>query len=234
MKPQLNSMPSLVCISNYFETSYFSTWQEALKALYQSDRIGAELDRFIQYNIVMRDILRQKGIEGLLDDIFTIVPKDSISPLTIRYITKYWTENPIADYDIQMYHIDDDITILGHTFHGLNGVRQHCEMTASVRSQLHCFPTKEYIPLENIHIGEIYESYPIFDSYDYSDNRCYENYIFASEPIMEELMQQYANIKPESNYCMVHEKIPTELLPVLYYVGDGPYMVLATKKQTLE
>ena len=234
MKPQLNSMPSLVCISNYFETSYFSTWQEALKALYQSDRIGAELDRFIQYNIVMRDILRQKGIEGLLDDIFTIVPKDSISPLTIRYITKYWTENPIADYDIQMYHIDDDITILGHTFHGLNGVRQHCEMTASVRSQLHCFPTKEYIPLENIHIGEIYESYPIFDSYDYSDNRCYENYIFASEPIMEELMQQYANIKPESNYYMVHEKIPTELLPVLYYVGDGPYMVLATKKQTLE
>ena len=89
MKPQLNSMPSLVCISNYFETSYFSTWQEALKALYQSDRIGAELDRFIQYNIVMRDILRQKGIEGLLDDIFAIVPKDSISPLTIRYITKY-------------------------------------------------------------------------------------------------------------------------------------------------
>ena len=234
MKPQLNSMPSLVCISNYFETSYFSTWQEALKALYQSDRIGAELDRFIQYNIVMRDILRQKGIEALLEDIFAIVPKDNISALTIRYITKYWTENPIADYDIQMYHIDDDITILGHTFHGLNDVRQHCEMTASVRSQLHCFPTKEYIPLENIHIGEIYESYPIFDSYDYSDNRCYENYIFASEPIMEELMQQYANIKPESNYCMTHEKIPTELLPVLYYVGDGPYMVLATKKQSIE
>ena len=234
MKPQLNSMPSLVCISNYFETSYFSTWQEALKALYQSDRIGAELDRFIQYNIVMRDILRQKGIEALLEDIFAIVPKDNISALTIRYITKYWTENPIADYDIQMYHIEDDITILGHTFHGLNDVRQHCEMTASVRSQLHCFPTKEYIPLENIHIGEIYESYPIFDSYDYSDNRCYENYIFASEPIMEELMQQYANIKPESNYCMTHEKIPTELLPVLYYVGDGPYMVLATKKQSIE
>ena len=42
MKPQLNSMPPLVCISNYFETRYFFTWQEALKALYQSDRIGAE------------------------------------------------------------------------------------------------------------------------------------------------------------------------------------------------
>ena len=91
MKPQLNSMSPQVCISNYFETRYFFTWQEAIKALYQSDRIGAELDRFIQYNIVMRDILRQKGIEGLLDEIFAIVPKDNISPLTLRYITKYWT-----------------------------------------------------------------------------------------------------------------------------------------------
>ena len=230
MKPQLNQMPPLVCISNYFETRYFSTWQEAIKALYLSDRIGAELDRFIQYNIVMRDILRQKGIEGLLDDIFAIVPKDNISPLTIRYITKYWTENPIADYDIQMYHIDDDITILGHTFHGLNGVRQHCEMIASMGSQLYCFPTKEHIPLENIHVGMIDKSYPKFDSYDYSDTRCYENYIFAPEAMTKEHMQQYANIKVESNFCMVHENIPTEHLPILYYVGDGPYMVLATKK----
>ena len=45
-----------------------------------------------------------------------------------------------------------------------------------------------------------------------------------------EQMQQYANIKLESNYCMVHEHIPAENLPILYYVGDGPYMVLATKK----
>ena len=230
MKPQLNSMPSLVCISNYFETSYFSTWQEALKALYQSDRIGAELDRFIQYNIVMRDMLRQKGIEALLDEIFTIVPRRCVDERTIQYIIKYWTENPIADYDIQMYHIDDDITILEHTFHGLNGVRQHCEMLASQGSHLLCFPTKEHLPLENIHVGIIEKSYPKFDSYDYSDTRCYENYIFAPKPITKEQMQQYANIKLESNYCMVHENIPTELLPILYYVGDGPYMVLATKK----
>ena len=230
MKPQLNSMPSLVCISNYFETSYFSTWQEAVKYLYQSNRIGNELNRLIQYNVVMRDILRQKGREGLLAEIFAIVPKDNISALTIRYITQYWTENPIADYDIQMYHIDDDITILGHTFHGLEGVRQHCEMIASMGFQLYCFPTKEHIPLENIHVGIIDKSYPKFDSYDYSDTRCYENYIFAPKPITKEQMQQYANIKLESNYCMIHEHIPAENLPILYYVGEGPYMVLATKK----
>ena len=233
MKPQLNSMPAQVCISNYFETRYFSTWQDAIKVPYLSNRIGVELDRFIQYNIVMRDMLRQKGIEGLLDEIFAIVPKDNISTLTIRYITKYWTENPIADYDIQMYHIDDDITILGHTFHGLNSVRQHCEMIASMGSQLYCFPTKEHIPLENIHIGIIDKSYPKFDSYDYSDTRCYENYIFIPEAITKEQMQQYANIKLESNFCMVHEKIPAEYLPILYYVGEGPYMVLATKKSAL-
>ena len=230
MKPQLNSMPLQVCISNYFQTHYFSSWQEAVKYLYQSNRIGNELNRLIQYNVVMRDILRQKGIEALLDEIFAIVPKDSISPLTIRYITKYWTENPIADYDIQMYHIEDDITILGHTFHGLKGVRQHCEMIASMGFQLYCFPTKEHIPLENIHVGIIDKSYPKFDSYDYSDTRCYENYIFAPQPITEEQMQLYANMKQESNYCMVHEHIPAEHLPILYYVGEGPYMVLATQQ----
>ena len=230
MKPQLNSISPHICISNYFQTHYFSKWQEAIKALYQSDRIGAELDRFIQYNIVVRDMLRQKGIEALLDDIFTVVPKDKIRELTIQYITKYWAEHPIADYDIQMYHIEDDITILGHIFHGLKSVRQHCEMTASMGSQLYCFPTKEHIPLENIHVGIIDKSYPKFDSYDYSDTRCYENYIFATQPITKEQMQQYASIKQESNYCMVHEHIPCEHLPLLYYVGDGPYMVLATKK----
>ena len=51
-----------------------------------------------------------------------------------------------------------------------------------------------------------------------------------NKPITKEQMQQYANMKLESNYCMVHEHIPTEHLPILYYVGDGPYMVLATKK----
>ena len=48
--------------------------------------------------------------------------------------------------------------------------------------------------------------------------------------ITKDQMQQYANIQFDSNYCMLHEQIPAEYLPVLYYVGDGPYMVLATKK----
>ncbi len=228
MKPQPNSMHP-VCISNYFQTHYLYIWQDAVKVLYQSNRIGCELDRLIQYNIVLRDMLRQKGIEALLDDIFSVVPKDKVDERMIQRIIRYWTENPIADYDIQMYHIDDDITIMGHTFHGLKGVRQHCEMIASRGSQLYCFPTKKHIPLENIHVGIIEKDYPKFDSYDYSDTRCYENYIFAPEPITEPLIQKYTKIGVESNYCMVHEKISVELLPILYYVGDGPYMVLATK-----
>ena len=33
------------------------------------------------------------------------------------------------------------------------------------------------------------------------------------------------------NYCMVHENIPEENLPILYYKGDGKYMLLATKRE---
>ena len=111
----------------------------------------------------------------------------------------YWTENPIADYDIQMYHIDDDITILGHTFHGLKGLRLHCTRIVSIGPQLYCSPTKEHVPLENIHVRIIDKSYPNFDSYDYSDTHCYENYIFAPQSITTEQMHQYANIKRENN-----------------------------------
>ena len=54
--------------------------------------------------------------------------------------------------------------------------------------------------------------------------------LVAPQPITKEQMQLYANMKQEGNYCMVHEHIPTEHLPILYYVGDGPYMVLATQQ----
>ena len=40
----------------------------------------------------------------------------------------------------------------------------------------------------------------------------------------------YYKVGHRMNYCMVHENIPDHLLPMLYYYGDGDYMILATKK----
>ena len=32
------------------------------------------------------------------------------------------------------------------------------------------------------------------------------------------------------NFCMVHEQISEGMLPILYYSGEGNYMLLATNK----
>ena len=33
----------------------------------------------------------------------------------------------------------------------------------------------------------------------------------------------------KGNFCVTHENIPEEELPILYYSGDGQYMLLASK-----
>ena len=54
------------------------------------------------------------------------------------------------------------------------------------------------------------------------------NYIFRTEPITEtDMVNAYDSIRCGSNFCMVSEEIPTELLPLLYCNG-GNYMFYAS------
>lgn len=82
-----------------------------------------------------------------------------------------------------------------------------------------------------VHIGCISRDYPKFDEFDASDNRQFQNYIFKTEPLTEEMMIEAHRIPARTNFCMVNEDIPESELPVLYYSGSGKYMFLATKKR---
>ena len=90
-----------------------------------------------------------------------------------------------------------------------------------------CNPQKK---VPNLYIAELYARYPIFDSYDVGDDRTYQNYVFTHEPVDSARMDEIFKVGHRTNYCMVHENIPEHLLPMLYYCGDGDYMILATKK----
>ena len=47
----------------------------------------------------------------------------------------------------------------------------------------------------------------------------------------EEMMEDYCSrIKAPFDSCMVHENIPADLLPILYYDGDSDCVLLATAK----
>lgn len=139
-------------------------------------------------------------------------------------------EEKLADYDIQCYNIKDKITIHGHTFNGLQDIREHIELFGREgHDGLHCWSPTEVEPYKDVHIGHFYENYPVFDSYDLGDDRTYQNYIFRNTPITESDMKNAFGISHRANFCMVHENILEEMLPILYYSGDGQYMLLATK-----
>ena len=190
------------------------------------------LTEIVKCNIYYRDYLREFGIDSLIKNITYEVPEILYDKRTIKHLLEWTTKEKLADYDIQCYSTKDRITILGHTFDGLEDIIKHRELIGKeFMHRLDCSTPKEVNPYPDIHIGELYESYPIFDSYDLSDDRTYQNYIFREKNITCRDMEATFSIYHTGDFCMVNEQITPELLPILYYKGDGNYMLLATKKE---
>ena len=147
-----------------------------------------------------------------------------------------WTDRMdehIADYDIQCLPKDSLILIDDYLFNGLDEIDAHSEMYGNPTHRFRKWYSREgYIHNPaGLHIGNIWESYPTFDSFDDSDDRSYNNYVISKEPLTEEKMDEYCNrISASWNACMVHEYIPEELLPVLYWDGSSDNVLLATAK----
>lgn len=187
----------------------------------------------IKYNVCYRDYLRDYGMEMLLKRLVKDVPELAKDEKLLQSIQKWYDKEgkTLSGYDIQCYNIKDTIMVLGHEFHGLEDVIAHRSAYGrigySYMSLNECTP-KKIAP--NLYVSEFYASYPIFDSYDIGDDRTYQNYVFTNAPISGEKVKEIAEVRHNYNYCMVHERIPDHLLPILYYCGDGDYMILATKK----
>lgn len=132
--------------------------------------------------------------------------------------------------------IDAQITIFGHTFNGLSDVREYVDAMSSIGHRdergiwdkpyiSSCTP-KKYIP--GIHILEIYERYPCFDSSDYAyEDRYYRNYFFSQQPFTRSEIKQLALLKYKGNCELDPTSIPAKYAH-LYYVGEGDNMVLTT------
>ena len=185
----------------------------------------------VRFNVCYRDHFRKYGFLALmamiLEDECLLTKEREV----IDCLCKSASNWHIANYDIQCYNIKDKITVLGHTFDGLEDIIAHREVVGKqYYSGFECFVPSNIAPYDDIHIGEIYDSYPTFDSYDSADNRTYQNFIFRKKEISALDMKSAYDIPHISNFCKVHENIPEEMLPILYYSGDGKYMLLATAK----
>lgn len=185
----------------------------------------------VQYNICYRDILRVLGLNALKEFMFNEVPKLRNEQEIFKDLEETCLKGKfLAEYDIQCYDIHEPITIMGHTFCDLADIQSHVEIDATPSMNLLIYTRDDVIPYPDIHIGELYDGYPKFDSSDDCDDRTYQNYFFRKLTLTNEDVHETFQINHGSNFCMAHEHIPQELLPILYYEGDGDYMLLASAK----
>lgn len=211
----------------------FSSLNEAFRYLRKREYGWSwfTLTEIVKYNAFYRDYLREHGIDSLVKIIIDEVPELADDKKVLKHLREWTTKEKVAIYDIQCYNIKDKITVLGHTFDGLEDVIQHRELIGKEFMRgFDCFAPQNLNVYSDIHIGELYENYPIFDSYDLGDDRTYQNYIFRKDEISRKEMEAAFAVYHRGNFCMVHEQIPEGMLPILYYSGEGNYMLLATNK----
>ncbi len=128
--------------------------------------------------------------------------------------------------------VNKRIEILGRMFNGLREIRNAVEVRARVensifggRSIWRTGPRKE---IPGIHVLELYEPYPCFDSEDYaSENRQYSNFFFSEKPFTDADINRLAKLDHRCNYRIVKAGIQESALPAVYYVGEGNMMTVA-------
>ena len=195
------------------------------------------LDHIVQYNVRFRDCLRARGIEAVIRMLIEECPSLSQEQMELDKLRRWWKESMhehIADYDIQCYPRDAQLSLCGCLFEGLNDIESQIELSTNDKYQWEetiVNPRKEFKQnAQGLHVGRIWQSYPTFDSSDSSDGRSYDNFIVRRHPITADDLKQLYEVKRGINACRISENIPTHILPVVYHDGDHPYILVAVAK----
>lgn len=215
----------------YKPTQFEFTFAEALKRISENGKYY-EVEDLLLHNIVVRDAMRRLGVAPVIEHIKTFAPNDETLMESLDNFQREYPDGSIGNIDIQVYSVFEDVKILGHTFHGLNDIMDYKEMMVSEDSSdkekaYSRTPKKR----SNVHVGEVWASYPCFDSDDFAnETRTYQNYIVRNKTITNEDLQRLKALPSVGNHERINEKLPTSILPMVYYQGDGCYMLVATAK----
>ena len=129
-----------ICFPHY-KKGKFESLQEAYTYL-RKEKSWRYYNLFgiVRFNVRYRDHFRKYGLLALMamileDECLLAKDKETIDDLCKS--VRNWR---IADYDIQCYNINDKITILGHTFDGLEDIIAHREVVGKqYYSRFECF-----------------------------------------------------------------------------------------------
>lgn len=199
------------------------------------NRLQFYIGNIVLYNVCYRDFLREHGIDALIERLCyeaSAFRKETEAIRVLRNKVETW--GALADYDIQCLSVDDSFLIKGDGFqHGFCSLR---DMRISVekyhRRKRYDFEAKEYVEISGIHILCDYEPYPVFDSNDSCDDRDYNNYFFLRSPFSADDIARIDAMPTCGNNCKVSEHLThVSEMPLLYYKGDGPSMLLVQSKR---
>jgi len=130
----------------------------------------------------------------------------------------------------KVININDTFEVLGYRFAGLLDVRKAVEISSDIpysgdKPYITTNAPKTRIP--GIHVLEVYERYPCFDSSDYAyEDRYYRSFFFSTVSFTRQQVDNIAKLHTHSNGTIKPENIAAIGLPHLYYVGDFDKMEL--------
>lgn len=129
----------------------------------------------------------------------------------------------------KLISINDSFEVFGYRFKGLDEVRAAVEIRSNIPFSSNPYITTDTsrILIPGIHVLELYERYPCFDSFDYDcENRYYQNWFFSRQPFTRQKVEKIAKMEYHGNATLMPEQIEAIGLPHLYYVGDYGEMKL--------
>lgn len=137
--------------------------------------------------------------------------------------------------------IHDTINILGHKVQGYEAIRDAVEACSSIGSTRindmgeEVIDDKPYIStktpkmcIQGIHVLEIYQRFPCFDSYDYAyEDRYFRNFFFSEKPFTQQEITRIACMERGGMLEFISDEMPDWSLPAIYYVDESDTMIVA-------
>ncbi len=217
----------------YRHTPYEFTVAEALQLMCRGKISFDKFEDMMIYNVNLRDAMCSFGVRAVVKHIREFAPNNKELHRCLDSFMGRHPDGSIGDLDIQVYSTKEDVEILGHVFHGLEDIMAYneislCERYMSKERPIRRSPKKR----GDVHVGKLWESYPCFDSSDYAyETRTYQNYLIRNRPITDADMQKIKNLPAIGNFEKINEQMPLDVLPMVYYSGDGGFMLVATRRK---
>lgn len=230
----MNALKSVIRIPGFSKVNTYDCLEEMIAQVSHS-YLDNRIVEVITYNAVYRRAYLSSGWEGLMKKLILEVPSLAEEEGVLNSVKAKLAAKGMGDYNIACYQTNEPIELMGHRFLGLGDIVDSVTCNLWMPKEKTCTdkdicavnsPKKG---VEGLEILKIYKKYPCFDSYDsFNENRYYQNFVFSRKKFMAEKVNRIIQLPTGCNDNLCTESIPGDLLPIIYYSGEGEVLIVAS------